>query len=165
MGLVGAIGLLAATIMAFKGTSRAALLALFVGLSLWSDAQWFTISRYWKEDSRGAAALLGASLPAGSRVAVAPSYVRKTLAYYSSRIDSKICYVGIEPGEGLPADETARALVLSRLHHLPDWRRLEDAFEQQGSGTIEADSLDGYRVMIRRDPPQANRAPGTGASC
>ena len=149
LGLVGAVALLSLTILQYQGTRRAVLIAVFCGVSVWADAQWFWISRYWKEDSRGAVSTLAATLPRGALVAVGPAYLRPTLLYYVRETEAELCIVGVDSENQITADSMPRALLISRLHHLPRWRQIEDAYQAGAGEPLRWDSLPGYRMLFR----------------
>ena len=94
-GYHGVSGLVALGISDLRGSRRWIATALLAGLFLWSDAQWFFASRYWKEDSRSAVAWLQSRLPPGARVAVAPGYQAEVLTYYARRGRANLVFAGL----------------------------------------------------------------------
>jgi hypothetical protein len=115
---------------------------------LWADGQWFWVRGYWKEDSRAAVEWLRARLGPGAVVAVAPSYYDQPLAYYSNKAGAALQFVDIPPGTDSLALRPLNALVLTRLHHVPDWKKLKASFVRRaGPGVLETE-VAGYQVLI-----------------
>jgi hypothetical protein len=165
LGLVGALALLSIAIMEQRGWRRTILIGLFCGVSLWADLQWFWVSRYWKEDSRGAVSWLTATLPAGARVGVAPEHMENTLAHYAGPRRSGLCIVRVDPDEDFADGRVPDALLLTRLHHLPRWRQLEGAFERAAGDRLVVDSIVGYRILLKGGPRSDTTPAAVGASC
>ena len=165
LGLVGALALLSVAIIEQRGWRRAILVGLFCGASLWSDVQWFWVSRYWKEDSRGAVSWLTGTLPAGARVGVAPAYMERALAHYVSRQHSGLCVLGVDGDEDFAGGSVPDALLLSRRHHLPRWRQLERAFEREAGARPATDSIVGYRILLGEPPRSDTTRAGDRAGC
>jgi mannosyltransferase len=149
-GAVGFLGILGVAVHAIQlRRPRAVVLALFGGLSLWADAQWFWVPRYWKEDSRAAAVWLRDRLPARATVAVAPSYDITPLAYYTRQAGAELRFVPASVRLDSASDGLPRALVLTRLHHVPNWRALKASFMYLGGVQLEQGQVAGYEMLIR----------------
>ena len=134
------------------GTSRRfrrAGATLVLLLFAWADAQWFYSPEYRKDDSRGVVRWLAERLPEGSAVVTAPGYVSKILTYYASRQGAPIRFI--------PADTTSdsvrpAALLLTRLHHVPDPRSTREWFRKIGGRRAREDSVGGYDVLTTATP-------------
>ncbi|MGH7499289.1 MAG: glycosyltransferase family 39 protein [Gemmatimonadales bacterium] len=158
VGLIGFAAILGVAIARLRQPLRAAVTAIFCGLFLWSDAQWFFVADYRKDDSRSAIAWLDARLPSGATVAVAPGYATLTLAYYARRSGAHLCLLPVESGSAQAIDPRADALLLTRLHHTPEWQALESEFERRAGSPIEQGTVIGYQLFTRGQS-QARRVP------
>ncbi len=146
--MVGALGLVA--LMARRGVPRIAryLLAATLALFIAADAQWFMVSRYWKEDSRSAADWFVGHLGNGDSVAVAPGYMVDPLEYYMERLPGNhhLEFLDFEaPGAILSA-----GLAVSREHHLVQPREIERAFIAASDLPVQRSTLVGFRLFARR---------------
>jgi hypothetical protein len=119
-----------------------------VALSLWADAQWFFLSRYWKEDTRTAVACLAELGVANSIVAVAPGYMRDVVEHYASRAGQRMVVVGVSTAAQLGASR-ASALLTTRLHHATDEAALVRAFRDGKGGRVREARAPGYRIHAR----------------
>jgi 4-amino-4-deoxy-L-arabinose transferase-like glycosyltransferase len=144
-GLFGLLGLAGEGIWRLRPAPRAGMIAALIGLSLWSDAQWYWTTAYRKEDSREAVTWLAANLPEGSRVDVIPEYAAQVLAYYAEIQGVRLRFVGLADSSSL-ADHDARALVGTRLHHVPNWLKLRRSFTAAGSASTT--DLIGYHIVV-----------------
>jgi hypothetical protein len=156
-GLLGFIPLLALGVRSL-GRSRSVLAAgILLGLFLWSDAQWYGVPEYRKEDSRAAVGCLGQVLDPGATVAVAPAYMAPVVAYYSDRDSAAFHIVGVdEPGEMSGGPKPA-ALLLTRLQNVPDSVALRRAIGGRGmESPPQAASITGYRMYLAK--PSAGAA-------
>jgi hypothetical protein len=148
-GLMGFIPLLALGARSL-GRSRSALAAgILLGLFLWSDAQWYGVAEYRKEDSRAAVGCLEQVLDPGATVAVAPAYMAPVVAYYSDRDGAAFHVVGINESGDLSGGAKPAALLMTRLQNVPDSAGLRRAF---GHGGAQSPTLSrpvtGYRVYL-----------------
>jgi len=149
--VVGFVGLLALGLARLPPSSRAGAAIAFVAVSLWANVQWFTVPRYWKEDSRAAVACLGNALPAGGVAGVAPGYMASVLRHYAAQAGTPL---QIEPVGGIADLDPMRplsALLLTRLHHVPDPDGLARAYHSM-TGPVETASVPGYRLLLRGAP-------------
>jgi mannosyltransferase len=147
--LIGFLGIVSVALHTLRPRLRAVVLTVLVGLGLWADAQWFWSSDYWKEDSRAAVAWLRDRLPPGATVAVAPSYGIQPLAYYSRKAGAELRFLPIPPGVGLPDGSMPDALVLTRLHHVPNWRELKAGFVGLIGVRVLEGHVAGYEMLAR----------------
>jgi hypothetical protein len=124
-----------------------------LSLFAWADAQWFFSPRYRKDDSRHVVQWLAAHLPSGSVVLAAPGYVTGVLSHYAQRQGADLRFVTAA------AADSARpaALLLTRLHHVPDPQSLEERFRRAAGPDVRADSLGGYLVFS--SPRETAQAP------
>jgi hypothetical protein len=143
-GLFGLLGLASVALQGLRpGTRRVIVFGLFT-LFLWADGQWYWLDRYHKEDSRAAVAWLRAALPDDSRVDVVPAYAAEVLSFYAQREGGRLQFVGL-PDSASQADGRARALVGTRLHHVPNWTQLRRSYLGGRHGkTVE---LIGYHIV------------------
>ncbi len=160
LGVIGFVASLSAVIRPLRPSRRTVLMAIFCTVFLWADAQWFFTPRFWKDDSRAAVAWLSAHLQPGAVVAVAPGYVTGTLAHYAARSGAGLCLVGVADESSLPTDRTPDALVLTRLHHVSQWRELESEFLRLAGSSLERGTAVGYTLLVRRP----SRPPATSTS-
>jgi hypothetical protein len=149
-GVVGFIGVLSIAASDLRLRSRAIGVVALLGVAIWADVQWFTSARYWKEDARAAVAWMKDNLSPGALVAVAPGYSVQPLAHYAGLGGADVHFVSAEGGEGSAGSGVPVALVLTRLHHVPDWRALRaDFINRSGSGIRRAEVV-GYEILLRR---------------
>ena len=124
---------------------------LLLALFAWADIQWFSSPIYWKDDTRATARWLAHGLPPGSKVAVAPAYAASILAYYAARENARVRIVPVRPDErwtvGTPA-----ALVVTRLHHLPDSEQVVAKFRKRAGGDLISHRYIGYDVYVDPHP-------------
>jgi 4-amino-4-deoxy-L-arabinose transferase-like glycosyltransferase len=146
--LVGFVGLVSIAGCALRPLSRALGLAGLIGVALWADVQWFRSARYWKEDSRAAVEWLRDNLAPGATVAVAPSYSVQPLAYYADRAGAEIHFLPVPPGADFSGSASPDALVLTRLHHVPDWREIKANFVSQVGVSARELQVVGYEILI-----------------
>jgi hypothetical protein len=107
------------------------------------------LARYWKEDSRAAVGWLRDQLAPGARVAVAPAYSVQPLAYYARKAGAELRFLPIPPGVGFPGGTSPDALVLTRLHHVPNWRDLKANFVGVVSVRLLEGQVAGYEMLVR----------------
>jgi len=149
LGLIGFVGLLSESVVSLEPRLRRVVVAAIFALFLWADAQWFFTPGYRKDDSRAAIGWLRANLVPGSMVGVAPGYMLPVLSYYARKAGAELCLVSVTSRASL-VGETPDALALTRLHHVPEWRGLEEAFESSEPSAIERHAVIGYRISIKR---------------
>jgi hypothetical protein len=149
-GLVGFIGVVSIAACALRPRFRAIGLVVLIGVSLWADVQWFRSARYWKEDARAAAAWLGRNLAPGATVAVAPSYGIQPLAYYAELGGADLRLLPAERGDSFRGVDAPVALVLTRLHHVPDWRELRAEFTSRSGPGMQEVQMVGYEILVGR---------------
>ena len=147
--LVGFLGIVSIATRALGPRSRALWLTALMGLALWADVQWFCSARYWKEDSRAAVAWLRDNLDPGATVAVAPNYCVLPLAYYTRKAGAELRFLPILPGVGFPGGTPPDALVLTRLHHVPNWRELKADFVGLIGVRVREGHVAGYEMLVR----------------
>jgi hypothetical protein len=152
-GVVGFIAVLSLAIGSLRARSRAIGLAALMGVAIWADVQWFTVSRYWKEDARAAVAWLDHHMAPGTAVAVAPSYATQPLAYYAGLGGAELHFLPAEVGDSVPRREASAVLILTRLHHVPDWRALRADFVHRSGPGLRRVEVVGYEILIG---PQAH---------
>ena len=157
--LVGFLGIVSVAVAALAPRSRALWLTTLIGLALWADAQWFWVPRYWKEDSRAAVAWLRSHLGPGARIAVAPSYYDKPLQYYSQRLGAELRFLAILPDSGFTARASLDGLVLTRLHHAPNWRDLKRQFQELNGPSVTGGQAAGYEILVKAFPKQHSVGP------
>ncbi len=150
--LPGLIGFLVSMTIAgrtLKPRVRALALAVPVGIAAIADAQWFWVSRYWKEDTRAAVTLLRDRVRPGAYVAVAPSYSIPVLQYYARQAEADLRFIPAAGGSGYQTKGSPEALVLTRLHHVPDWRALRAGFIGQRESGLVQRRVPGYDMLLR----------------
>jgi uncharacterized membrane protein len=148
-GVVGFIGVLSIAASDLRPRSRAIGVAALLGLATWADVQWFTSARYWKEDARAAVAWMKDNLAPGAVVAVAPGYSVQPLAHYARLGGADVHFLPAGKGDGPAGAKAPVALVLTRLHHVPDWRALRaDFIDRSGSGIRRVEVV-GYEILVR----------------
>ncbi len=149
LALIGFLGLAGVAVVALSPVARRGTLAALLVLSLWADAQWFLLPRYWKEDSRAAVSCLAHWGMGDSTVAVAPEYMSGVVEYYARRAGLRMEVLGVTMPDQL-ATSRARALLVTRLHHTADYAALVRAFPAKAPGTAPGTALEGeapgYRV-------------------
>jgi 4-amino-4-deoxy-L-arabinose transferase-like glycosyltransferase len=156
--LIGFLGIVSVALHTLRPRPRALALTVLVGLGLWADAQWFWSSDYWKEDSRAAVTWLRDNLPPGATVAVAPNYSLQPLAYYTRKAGADLRFLPISPGLGFPGGTSPDALVLTRLHHVSNWRELKARFlSLSGIGVLEGE-VPGYEMLVKGGTPTPDGA-------
>ncbi len=146
--MVGFLGLVSVTLQALGPKSRGLWLTALMSLALWADGQWFWVPGYWKEDSRAAVTWLRDNLAAGATAAVAPSYQKRLLEYYASKAGAELKFVAVLPGSRLAHGLSPEALVLTRLHHVPNRRQLEADFERLPGSRVLRGGVAGYEMLV-----------------
>ena len=155
-GLVGFLGLIAIALDGLRPALRAIGLGLVVGLSLYADAQWFTSSVYWKDDSRTVAHCLTRYLPAGSVVGVASPALQNVLTHYAPN-GGGVRFVGVADSGSLVGINPA-ALAVSRVYYLPGLeQRLVRAFWGPNPNGVSKGAAPGYGCI---SPPSLPTQPG-----
>ncbi len=162
LGLIGFVASVSAVIVPLRRPLRAAVLATFCAIFVWADAQWFLTPRFRKDDSRAAIAWLGAHLPSGATVAVAPGYAIGGLAHYAGRSGVHLCLLAVATEDDLSRGYVPDALVLTRLYHVEHWRELEAEFLRSAGPLLERGTEIGYTLLVRRRSQV--RAPSTPLS-
>ncbi len=158
--LVGGLALAAIALERLTHQGHRLALVVMLGLFLWSDAQWFWSPSYWKDDSRAAAACLATTLPPGSTVAVAPSYMRPVVAHYLPGA-SGIRAVGVNDVAGLERTD-ANALVITRAFHVAaPVTELVRSLEARSGRSASLGRVVGYRLYFVLESARA----GAGAEC
>ena len=147
--LIGFLGIMSVAVNALGPRSRTLGLAALFGLALWADAQWFWLPRYWKEDSRALVSWLRDKLPPGATVAVAPGYQNNLLEYYASKAGAEFHFRGVPPDSSLSGDTPPDALVLTRLHHVPNWRKFKADFVHLSGRQVVEGQVAGYEMLVR----------------
>jgi hypothetical protein len=145
IGFLGVAGVAAAGLR--PGVGRVYVGALVL-VSLWADAQWFFVPRYWKEDSKAAIACLTGRVEPGSTVAVAPAYMRGLLDHYASLAGTSLSIVGLSAAEDLTHARPA-ALLTTRLHHADGAAELVRTFRGGDAGPVAEGEVPGYRIYLR----------------
>jgi len=151
--LVGFVGVISVAGRALRPGPRAVGLTVLVGVALWADVQWFRSERYGKEDSRAAVAWLRDNLAPGATVAVAPSYGVEPLAYYARKAGARIRFLPIGSGADVPGSTSPDVLVLTRLHHVPDWRELKANFVGRAGVGVREVQVVGYEILVGSQAP------------
>jgi hypothetical protein len=154
-GLIGFLGMLCVALSAMRPRWRAVWLTAIIAVSLWADCQWFWVPNYWKEDSRAAVAWLHETLGSGASVSVAPSYSAATLSYYAEKGGVEIHF---RPVPDTVAGNSPDALVLSRLHHVPNWRELKSTFLSSHRHVITGEAA-GYEMLVGNPAAGSQQAP------
>ncbi|MBA3345745.1 MAG: glycosyltransferase family 39 protein [Gemmatimonadales bacterium] len=146
--LIGFLGIVSIATRALAPRPRALALTALIGLALWADAQWFLVSRYWKEDSRSAVAWLRRKLPPGSTVAVAPGYQAGVLTYYAHRVGAELVFDSLPDAARSLGSTHPEALLVTRMHHLPHWRELVHSLDAGAGSPRHGVELVGYRAFL-----------------
>jgi 4-amino-4-deoxy-L-arabinose transferase-like glycosyltransferase len=147
--LIGFAGTISVAVSALAPVPRKVALSTLLGLALWADVQWFRSPLYWKEDSRAAVAWLHERLAPGATVAVAPAYNIRPLAYYARRTGVDIRFVPAVSGPTRSDGPTSDALLLTRLHHVPNWRTLKAGFATRTDGEVVEGRVAGYDMLVK----------------
>jgi uncharacterized membrane protein len=149
-GLIGFLGMISA---AASGGTRLwrAWPGLLLVLFAWADIQWFSSPTYWKDDTRATARWLAERLPPGSRVAVAPRYVAGIMGYYLGRENARLQIVPVKL-DGRWSMDAPEALVVTRLHHLPDHEQVVAAFRKRAGGDLLRHRGVGYDIYVAPHP-------------
>ena len=148
-GLVGFCGLAAGGLNRLSTRFRAPATAAVLTLCVWADAQWYFTPRYWKDDSRAVVAWLAELVPKGSTVLTAPDYVSGILSYYAHLQAAPVNLVGVD---AVAWDSVApAALLMTRLHHVPDPRSLRERFRELAGPGVREDTVGGYQILMRID--------------
>jgi hypothetical protein len=146
-GVVGFCGLAAGGLHRLSSRFSAPATAAVLTLCVWADAQWYFVPRYWKDDSRGAVRWLSQAVPAGSTILTAPDYVAGVLSHYAGLQRAPLRLVGADSvaWEGVrPA-----ALMLTRLHHVPNPESLRNRFRELAGSGMRDDTVGGYEILLR----------------
>jgi hypothetical protein len=146
-GLVGFCGLAAGGLHGLSTRFRAPATAAVLTLCVWADAQWYFVPRYWKDDSREAVTWLSQAVPAGSVILTAPDYVAGVLSHYAGLQRAPLRLIGADS----VAWERVRpaALMLTRLHHVPDPESLRNQFRELVGPGMRDDTIGGYEILLR----------------
>jgi 4-amino-4-deoxy-L-arabinose transferase-like glycosyltransferase len=152
--VIGFLGIVSIAALALKPTSRALFMAGLIGISLWADDQWYSSTQYAKDDTRAAVAWLRGHLRPGATIGVAPEYAIGPLAYYSSKTFADLDFVPLPEGSTLQHDTGLEALVLTRLHHVPNWRALKDDFVEESAAGVINGRVTGYEMLARTSLPR-----------
>lgn len=155
--LVAFLALVSVALRALPPGPRAFWLTGLVGVALVADGQWFYSATYWKEDSRAAVGWLREQLAPSATVAVAPSYSAQSLAYYARRAHTELHLIPLAPDARLDRGDLPDALVLTRLHHVPNWRELRTDFLSASGVRMFGTQVAGYEILVR---PTARGARG-----
>jgi 4-amino-4-deoxy-L-arabinose transferase-like glycosyltransferase len=148
LALLGFVPLIALTLETLSPSFRRLGTAFILGLFLWADAQWFLLPQYRKEDSRGAIACLSRVLPHGSTIAVAPAFMIGIVKHYTSRNSDSLRVVGVDHPKDLSRASGTEALLLTRLHHLPDATALRETFQQTKPAPSSLGGVVGYHIYV-----------------
>jgi hypothetical protein len=127
--LLGFVLLTARAVTLPHRTSRL-LLAAHVVVCAWSCAQWFTVPKYGKEDTRAAVASLFRSAPGTQRVLVAPAYMQGTVRYYVARSGVSATVFGMASTNDVVATAEDAAVLITRPQHVPFRSDLDAALRQ-----------------------------------
>jgi uncharacterized membrane protein len=150
--VIGFIPLVALALAQLRPAARRVGTGVLLGTFLWSDAQWFASPEYRKEDSRAAVACLRRNLPPGATVLVAPAYMANLLAYYASRSQTPLHVIGLDTAEDLNRVHGAQALLVTRLHHVPDAAALLRGFTGGEEPRLSGGVI-GYRLYLANSTP------------
>jgi mannosyltransferase len=148
-GLVGFCGLAAGGLHRLSTRFRAPVTAAVLTLCVWADAQWYFTPRYWKDDSRAVVAWLAELVPEGSTVLTAPDYVTGVLSYYAHLQAAPVHVVGVDAAAW--DSVTPAALLMTRLHHVPDPQSLRERFRELAGPGVREDTVGGYQILMRTD--------------
>jgi hypothetical protein len=146
--LLGFLGIVSMAAAALGRRPQVLFMTALIGVALWADGQWFWSALYWKEDSRAAVAWLRRELAPGATVAVAAPYMVSPLAYYARKAEAELRFLPLPPEGGVPSGTSVDALVLTRLHHAPNWRKLKADFVGM-SGPVLKGEVAGYDMLVR----------------
>jgi uncharacterized membrane protein len=149
-GLVGFLGMI--SVAGTRGRVGWAWPTFLLVLFTWADIQWFSSPTYWKDDTRATAKWLAERLPPGSEVAVAPGYAAGILGYYAERENARLRIVPAGP-DGRWTVGAPAALVVTRLHHLPDSEQIVSAFRRRAGGDLISHRGIGYDVYVDEHRP------------
>ena len=75
---------------------------------------------------------------------MAPGYSAPLLTYYAERSHEDLRFVPVDSAAATPR---AAALLVTRLHHVEDWRSLEAKFLKENPAA-RRDSVGGYYVLV-----------------
>ncbi len=164
IGIIGFVASLSAAIVPLRPRLRNALAISFCVIFIWADVQWFYARRYRKDDSRAAIAWLGAHLPQGATVAVAPNYAVGGLAHYATHSGKHFCLIGVITTDDMSRNGAPDALVLTRLYHVENWQVLESEFNRLSGPSIERGAEVGFRLMARK-PTQSSGVSSRPVKC
>jgi Dolichyl-phosphate-mannose-protein mannosyltransferase len=157
-GLIGFLGLVGAALHRARTPLGPLCAALLLVLFAWADAQWFFSPSYRKDDSRAVVRWLSRHLPPGSEVAVAPRYATKVVAYYASKQNAELHIIPVTPNARWSRNAPA-ALLLTRLHHVPDPAGLVASFRSTAGGELRSHQGIGYEVFLRSSDPVVSPCP------
>jgi 4-amino-4-deoxy-L-arabinose transferase-like glycosyltransferase len=147
-GLLGFLPLAGLALASASGSGRRLGPALVLALFLWSDAQWFWARQYRKEDSRAAVACMSRILRPGSTVAIAPGFMAGVLNHYVTQQRDTLQIVGVDHPTELGKVPGAEALLLTRLHHVPDAAALREAFLHAARPSTSLSGVVGYHIYV-----------------
>jgi len=161
--LIGFLGLVAIAVDRLPRRSGSLALNFSLGLFLWSDMQWFWLPSYSKDDTRAAAACLAESLPRGSTVVVAPSYMRGLVEHYTPPA-SGLRIVGVT-AVGSPQASGAAALAITRPFHLEaPVGELVRGFQSRAGREVSSGQVPGYQLYFATRLSQEGPDPSCTAS-
>jgi 4-amino-4-deoxy-L-arabinose transferase-like glycosyltransferase len=151
-GLVGFCGLVAGALGHLPPRARTAATAALLALMAWADGQWYGAPIYWKDDSREAVSWLARHLSPGSSVAVAPGYATGVLAHYAELESANLRFIEAEDSA---VSAKPAALLLTRLHHVPNHASISVSFRRGLGAPMREDTVGGYQIL------SADRHPAT----
>lgn len=164
IGVIGFVASLSAGVMPLQRRLRSAMAISFCIIFIWADVQWFYGRRYRKDDSRAAIAWLGAHLPEGATVAVAPNYAVGGLAHYDTHSGKHFCLIGVATKDDMTRSGIPDALVLTRLYHVDNWQLMEREFDRLSGPSVERGAEVGFRLMAR-SPAQSSGSSTRPVKC
>ncbi|MGI8521424.1 MAG: glycosyltransferase family 39 protein [Actinomycetota bacterium] len=153
VGLLGYCGLAAGALRSLSPMLRAPAAAAVLTLCAWADLQWYFSPSYWKDDSRTVVGWLGARLPPGSTVAVAPPYVTGVLSHYARLQQVDMVFV---PADSVVPAAGVSALLMTRLHHVADPAALRSNFRRRAGPSTGDDRVGGYSILWRTTPQDSS---------
>ena len=146
--LVGFLGVAGVVATGLTARARRVYLGVLLLVSLWADAQWFFVPRYWKEDSRSAVACLTERVEPGSTVAVIPGYMRSMLDHYARLAGTPLSIVAVSVAGDVEKTRPA-ALLTTRLHHASEALELVREFRETTDGSVVEGQVPGYQIYLR----------------
>jgi mannosyltransferase len=151
LALPGFLGLAAIGLTALRPISRWLSILVMLAVFVWADIRWFTVSDYFKEDSRGAMAVLSAALPAGATIAVAASYMRPLLQMYAST-DASFTFIAVSDSSAV-FRLRPQGLALTRVYHVSGGPQpFIRAFVRVNGEAVCRVSRAGYELLVAQLP-------------